>query len=91
MSHRNDHPGRPSQREAGVHFTKHALLRMVEMNVTVAEVEDVVRRPEVDYGTPRYGATSRNAKKGRITVAYDGDVVITVLWNTQEQYKREGK
>jgi hypothetical protein len=69
-------------------FTVHALKRMIEMSVTLEEVRDAVERPEVDYSTPSYGATSRNAKKGRITVAYDGNIVITVLWNTQDNYKR---
>lgn len=64
-------------------ISTHARTRMTEMAVSEDEVLDAVVEPEIDYPTERYGAHNRNAKKGRICVAYDevDRTVITVLWN----------
>lgn len=75
----------------GLVYTDHAVERMAEMSLTPTDVEDCVSRPEVVYATPRYGATTSNSKRGKITVAHDGNVIITILWNTQETYVRKGK
>lgn len=62
----------------------HARVRMGEMSVGVAEVEEVLRSPETTYPCdPSYGAGRAVWTHGRLALVVNPTdaVVITVLWN----------
>lgn len=75
-------------------LTRHARERMAEMGVGHDEVVTCAHRPDVSWtGTQYNGTPQTTAKRGRITVILNerGDTVITVLWNTTDQYQRKEK
>lgn len=80
---------------AGFDLTFHAMERMVEMDVTLDEVEKCLRDPEQSYDQPDYGAGSRIYQRGPLAVATvetaTQRVVKSVLWRTQGIYTRKGK
>ena len=62
------------------------------MGLTDAEVLQIVLEPETAYAQPRRGRDQWLAQRGRHAAAYNpvDRVIITVLYNTQEQYQRRG-
>lgn len=82
-------------RVAGFDLTFHAMERMVEMDVTLDEVEKCLRDPEQSYDQPGYGEGSRIYQRGRLAVATvetaTSRAVKSVLWRTQGIYTRKGK
>lgn len=64
------------------------------MGILPGDALRVVADPDVDYvQDASHGPGQRLAKRGPISVAYSEpeQVIITVLWNTTEQYSRKEK
>lgn len=66
---------------ADFRFSKHALDRLVEMDVDVEEIRACLYRPERTYFPPSY-PDRENRAAGRLTLALSGDgsTVVTALW-----------
>ena len=75
------------------YLSEHAKARAAEMGLSYAEIIHVIEHAQVDYGQSRYGDDQRIAKCGNISAAYNAKkgVVITVLYNTQDEYARPGR
>ena len=60
------------------------------MGLSPAEILHIVEHPEVDYAQNDRNPGMRVAKSGDVSVAYNENdrVVVTVLYNTQEEYTR---
>ncbi|HKY74596.1 MAG TPA: DUF4258 domain-containing protein [Acidimicrobiia bacterium] len=71
-------PGRPVQ---SVRFTRHALDRLAERGVAVAEVERALRRPLRRYpGRPSCGGLTTVFESARVRVVCgDHGIVLTVI------------
>lgn len=72
-------------------LSRHALERMAEMGIERPEVCAVLDDPVLTY-TDAWGRFHSQA--GRLDVvlgADDPDVVVTVLWRTDEDYRRGGE
>jgi hypothetical protein len=66
-------------------LSRHAQHRSDQMNVTAAEVVDVLVSPELTYPSPhRHGPGRQISVVGRLAVVHHGDHVITVLWHRLE-------
>lgn len=80
-----------------VHFTRHARVRMAEMEVHPDDVEDLLRRPDLTRPAEKRGADecflAVADRHPRLAVVYyralDGSyVVVSVVWRTYERYER---
>ena len=74
-------------------LSHHAAVRMVEMGLTATTVEDVLNKWVNRYEQPRFGEGRFVYQKGAIAVATSEvpgtePVILTVLWNKKEQWKR---
>ena len=69
-------------------FTKHALKRMSEMDVSRQEVFDALTDPDLDYPAQGNYPGQRTAVAGRIAVAYNDEVIVTILWRATNPYDR---
>lgn len=80
-------PGRPDRR---VILSNHARERIAEMGCTLDDVARVSTDPTSWYRGSKGGGRIHRREDTDIAVVYDHvrDVVITVLWNTTEQYSR---
>lgn len=69
----------------GWKFTRHALLRMEEMDLSKEQVCEVLNDPHLVYQTTKYPGTM-TACKGSLAVPYSPteSSIITVLWHGQD-------
>lgn len=72
-------------------FTVHALDRMAEMGVDRVDVLATLDSPHVDAPDLKNGRGRRRAFGPVLVVPYDGDVVLTVLWRSDEPFERPAK
>ena len=80
-----------------IYFSRHATFAMEQREVTVEEVEQIVRHPEVTYGSsPRYPAGTKVLQAGDVAVVLRPDnynpadvYVVTVLWRQPQQWTNE--
>jgi len=70
----------------------HAEERRKEMGLSVDEVLIVVSDSHVTYTQDEYNNNGKCFKRDEVTVVMDEDTneIMTVLWNTENTYKREG-
>ncbi len=68
-------------------FTRHADERLASMGLTRRDVLAVLLRPDVSYQQQRGGQIWQRAALAVVT-ARDEPVVITVLWNRKENWRR---
>lgn len=64
---------------------------MRQMGLEEGDVLQALANPAIDYcSPPKYGGQTRVAVLHPIAVPYDPttETIITVLWNTQEEYAR---
>ena len=78
---------------AGFRLTRHAAERMVEMGLTLPDVERVLRVWDNRYEQSRYGPDRVMYQRGGLAVATaeppgEVPVVVSVLWNKKEQWER---
>lgn len=67
-------------------LSTHALDRMREMGVTRDDVEQTLRCPRFDVPDLKHGTGDRRRAYGdRLVVPYAGDVVISVLWRSDDK------
>ena len=73
-------------------FTRHAITRMEQMNLTTVDILHAIEHAEVSWIQENHNERGPQTvcKYGDITVAYSHEerCVITVLYNTQDQYVR---
>lgn len=77
---------------AGFRMSSHALQRQREMKISDAELARCLSKPEQVYSALNYGPNRKVYQEGRLAVPVNvarGEV-ITVLWRTDEEYKRGG-
>lgn len=67
-------------------LSTHALGRMAEMGVSREQVEQTLRHPEFDVPDLKHGQGDRRRAYGSLLVVpYAGDVVISVLWRSDDR------
>lgn len=72
-------------------LTRHAREVMAERNVSIEEIEEVVRHPQVQYRTFHRHTPQRVLQRGDLAVVLDGNenIVITVLWRMEFRWSSD--
>lgn len=85
-------PARIHDRHTGrtITLTRHARERAEEMNVGVGLIARAALLPDTHYRGSKGGGRVQRCEGSPIAVVFDPDAqtVITVLWNTTEEYER---
>lgn len=68
-------------------LTKHAVERALDMGIDPEEIRQCLLHPETV--TPSRRHHGDNYRRGRITCAVRDNHVITIVWSSQEQWRRD--